>query len=101
MQQQTIQRILDRYATNLPRGLAGHLYEALAEIRGIQDAVRGVAAKKQALSEDFQAEVKKLNGELAAIREQCPHWSTTFHGDPSGGSDKSNTCDFCGAEPRT
>lgn len=99
MNERTLQQILNFFpGPSLPGNLAAYLAAAFADIRGIQDAVRVLSAKKQAALEDFQAEIKNLNSELALIRDQCRHWTTIFQGDPSGGSDTSTVCEHCGKE---
>ncbi len=34
----------------------------------------------------------------ASIQEECKHWFTTYHGDPSGGSDSFDECQICGKQ---
>jgi hypothetical protein len=40
-------------------------------------------------------EEKALRVKLRKIQDTCTHQVTTYHGDPSGGSDSSHTCDIC------
>lgn len=42
--------------------------------------------------------VASLGANIRSLQGQCDHPSTTYHGDPAGGSDSFMECDVCGAE---
>jgi len=42
-----------------------------------------------------QKEMGELKLSLEKVQKTCGHEVNTYHGDPSGGSDSSHTCDIC------
>lgn len=67
----------------------------IREIERIRDTIRRrYAAAKQQYSEEIAA----IDAHVSDMHARCKHWSKTYHGDPSGGSDSHTTCDICGAE---
>jgi hypothetical protein len=81
-------------ATELGTWISGELGRLSAvDRRVIYNRTRRDEAKRE-----FDARIKKLDEESIEIREACPHYSTTHHPDPSGGSDSYSQCDHCGKE---
>ena len=53
---------------------------------------------KNNLMSEYKRKNEEIKVEIRYIQSTCPHTETTFYGDPSGGSDSSTMCDWCGKE---
>jgi hypothetical protein len=102
MKQETLQKLIEEYTvTNHGvEDLAQFLSSTIEQERVL--AKRLATCRQQAKSERAQhkEEMERIHQILEDIQAECPHHETTYCGDPSGGSDKSETCNLCGKELR-
>ena len=101
--EQTLQKLITEYDDENPsetRSLAKYLEDRLGEVRSIKSSV--AAIKKRMLQErnKHEATMQSLNKDLAAIRNECPHISTTYHPDASGNNDSITECNHCGKQAK-
>jgi hypothetical protein len=69
---------------------------AAEQIEVIKRDLDVLAAKIIKLNKEYRASMNKLEEQVSKVQNGCKHWTTTYHGDPSGGSDSCDTCDICG-----
>jgi len=73
----------------------------IAELEHCDKTIRNIDKIRTELSREYGEHNKKINElskKLSDEQLQCSHPLTTYHGDPSGGSDSSTFCDICGKE---
>ena len=71
---------------------------AAEQIEAVQRDLDVLAAKIIKLNKEYKISMNKLKEEVSKIQNGCEHWTTTYHGDPSGGSDSYEVCDICEKE---
>jgi hypothetical protein len=76
--------------------LAEYLYKTLGKLREIRNWLAEIRQKRTELEEDLLRNRKLLEENAGRIMAMCPHYTTTFYGDPAGGSDSHTNCDWCG-----
>jgi hypothetical protein len=84
----------------LDRGLDPGKYVAdmFAIEQGIKSEINKHNKRKEVMEKNYQSDLRQLDIELKQIQDKCPHKETTYYGDPSGGSDSSTECNWCGKE---
>src|SRR5579883_206214 len=97
MKAEALKRIIDEYAGD-PKGLPDFLSGALREIGEIKRRLFCQELRRKGFEEDYRKALASVGSEIASIRSDWRHWSTTYYADASGGSDSSTICDICGAE---
>lgn len=106
MKKETLERLIrehdsqDSLARYGRADLAGYIASVLEEEKALTKRLRSIAQDQRDEIERHAGEVKRLRKAMDDLRSECPHHETTYHGDPSGGSDKSDICDLCGADVR-
>jgi hypothetical protein len=53
---------------------------------------------RQEAERAFADKIAKLDKRLEGIRDNCPHYTTTYYPDAAGGSDSWTECDTCGRD---
>ncbi len=81
-----------------PDRVSTTIHKALQTVETIRTKLEGLAARHRSISTDSAKKLAELDKEVRAAQKSCPHWDTTFQGDPSGSSDSSTTCNICGLE---
>lgn len=79
-------------------GTSSGLALKLSSYRKIQSQLQILIAKRKRILQEYDEKLEECEQEIITIRKQCQHKITTYHNDPSGGSDSSTSCDICGAE---
>lgn len=86
----------DEHSTDDERAAA--IADALAIQDDIRKRLRRVRDERSDIEAEYKADLIRLDQERDEIRRSCPHFTSTYHGDPSGGRDSWTECDDCGAE---
>lgn len=92
-----IQETYTKY-TDHPLSESEYIARELKRLQQIQRDVYLAEENIRKCKERCKKEIDKANQELRQVRSKCFHEDTTYHGDPSGGSDSFTTCNICGAE---
>ena len=66
------------------------------EIEATQHYLGVHNAQRAKLKEEYERENAVYDKVIKNVQDSCGHYATTYHGDPSGGSDSHDTCDICG-----
>lgn len=72
------------------------LAKELARLQALRETLREKRRDRQMACERHKAEMAELEAAERAIQSQCPHYETTYHADPAGGSDSHTVCNLCG-----
>lgn len=88
-----LKEIMGRVGTN-----AEDMATELKRISSIQKQKFELQQKRYRAKSDYEAVLKCIAEEEKHLRENCPHYSTNFHEDPSGGRDSFTQCSHCGKQ---
>jgi sugar-specific transcriptional regulator TrmB len=63
---------------------------------------RYYALHKEILKEQekFKEKIERIQKKIEILQKKCRHKKSTYHGDPSGGSDSFYECDDCKKESK-
>lgn len=75
---------------------ANDISQALILVTTIQKTKSSYIWKKQDLQNELIINLQKIDKDILELQNRCPHYSTTYYGDPSGGNDSYTCCDICG-----
>ena len=81
-----------------PDYLAGIITDVIELDKKLRNICYNLRTKIVTENERHKSELAKIDKEFEALYKMCPHYETTFHGDPSGGNDSYTSCDLCGVE---
>jgi hypothetical protein len=101
MKKEVIQKMIDGYlheCSGSVAGIAEYVAHQIAREQKVLADLRAVGSRLYRENERHEMEVKKLESEIDAIREDCLHWEVEHFGDPSGGSGSFRKCATCGKE---
>lgn len=84
------------HSTNLD--IAEEIERALDKCDYIRERLGRVDQERKKTESDYKDDMERLALEEDEICNECPHYTSTYHSDPSGGNDSHTTCDICGAE---
>ncbi len=76
---------------------AEYIYEKLKENEDIIKGIRIAYIEMDAESQRHEKVIKEIKTKIVALQKNCPHWSKSYHPDPSGNNDSYYECDTCGA----
>jgi hypothetical protein len=71
------------------------------QLERVQRVQLDLASHRQLIDkarEDHDRRVAGIEKDIARLRAYCPHYTTTYHPDPSGNNDSWRECDACGKE---
>lgn len=74
------------------------VYAALKTLDQVKSSIAVVRAEAIRATDQYEKTMKIVKQRIAEIEKGCPHYSTSYEGDPSGNNDSQTTCDTCGAE---
>lgn len=86
----------DDHASN--EEIATIIEEALSKCDRVRCLLRRVSNERNEIKSEFNDDMERLDTEESEIQFDCPHYTSTYHGDASGGSDSRTICDICGVE---
>ncbi len=92
MKAEALKRIIDEYKGE-PEGLPKFLSDTLQEISEIKSRLFCQEMRRKGFEDDYRKALVSIGTEIASIRSDCRHWSTTFYSDVPV-----TVCDICGAE---
>jgi len=72
------------------------LPDVIAEASHIKLLIDNINNKIYLEEERHKKLIDKLIDDKSKIRDDCKHFSVTYHSDPSGGNDSYHECDICG-----
>lgn len=90
-----IKQIVDEYKGN---DIAEHIHTQLKLVEDIQKTIRTVNQDIDKENTRHEGAIKLCKERLKSCRNQCQHWTRTYHPDPSGNSDSFYECNICGKE---
>ena len=103
-QKQTIEiikNIITCYNSQEPKpreDLATYLGKRLVDIQHIEKDRFRILEKIIALKRQHRQELDIEDKKLRELNNICPHYSLTYHPDPSGNNDSYYRCSICGLE---
>lgn len=99
MKSETLQKLIDNYASQKgSANLAAFIVDVLnREEQTLKSRESLRVARAKEIDRHKQA-MAKFDEQLEDLQIECSHWETTYHGDPSGGSDSHTTCEICGRQ---
>ena len=96
-----IEKVMEEHKDPLKRGgrtLAQFISQKIDEAGSIQyEWNRLITAKVEAIK-IHNEELKRIDLAILAMRERCKHYLTSTSSDPSGGTDRSISCEICGKD---
>lgn len=73
------------------------VYVQLQIVDSVSREVESVRIAMRDATSVYEKEMEAQRCRLKEARMSCMHFSTSYQGDPAGGSDSQTTCDTCGA----
>ncbi len=95
MKRETLARLMAEYTGD---DLPGFVFDVLLMETEVRKAVDLLRRESFEAETEYKTAVKAREQRLRNVQVDCPHYETTYHGDPSGGSDSFTQCDWCGKE---
>jgi hypothetical protein len=76
----------------------GWMATQLERVQGIRQDLAAFRLALEKAEDDHQKRVLAIHEKIVRKREVCPHYTTTYHPDPSGNNDSWRECDICGKD---
>ncbi len=99
MKSETLNRLINDYIRSnhgiITDGLGEHISIIIEQEKNITHQVHEVQITRESEKkrrEEFDDKIAKI---ISDIQSKCPHWETSYYGDPAGGSDSFTECDLC------
>lgn len=92
-EKELFQRLITDYQGD---DLPAYLAAKMSNIRQIKTEVSSIKNRMADAKKKHEVIIEQLRIDLCEVQKSCPHLSTTYYGDPSGGNDSFNECDHCG-----
>lgn len=74
------------------------VYETLRQLDAIGRSIAEARSTLRQAETGFEAAREEFKMRLKSMQANCPHYSTTYQGDPSGNNDSHTVCNTCGKE---
>ena len=71
------------------------LPEAIDKLQSIVNRREDLEEAAAEVDHKWKTEKDAITKGLEELHNDCPHWITTYYGDPSGGSDSYDFCEIC------
>lgn len=94
---ETITKLIGDFKGNI-EDLGQYIYEAIEQektLRSERTRIQNVLIHAQNVYDEAKQRHKR---EMNELYEECPHYETSWHGDPAGGSDSYTECSLCGKQ---
>jgi hypothetical protein len=94
-----IKHIIARHSEHITPddpNFAEFLAVRISEIENLKEKIYLTHRKECDQKKKHQEIIANIIKERKELENTCPHYSKTYHGDPSGGRDSHETCDICG-----
>lgn len=89
------QKLIENIMASRPDIDAKTIYINLKEVEETRTLMEKYILERDLECKKHKEVLSVIAAKIIALQKKCPHWTKTYHPDPSGNNDSFYTCDIC------